>query len=230
MRSLFWTRVQSSLDALLGRRPPPSLGFAFDVGTTLPQSSSSSGYGIREMINDMRIVFGVPKYRTSKPKKVTRKFSYTRLLQPVENLVSCPSCSNIHPSDTICEKCYEKVRLLTNDIKRKMMDYNPYVGEKQDKEIYVKFGNETLPEDGVVDGKRVVELEQDRPSWIPLYQLARRRYVCMDMGLMAGRVTCRLLSWSPVPGRRQEEAPARVSVKKNSRAKILESFIQIKIF
>uniref|UniRef100_A0A1I7TBC0 Large ribosomal subunit protein bL32m n=1 Tax=Caenorhabditis tropicalis TaxID=1561998 RepID=A0A1I7TBC0_9PELO len=117
------------------------------------------------MIEDFSIVFGVPKYRTSKPKKVTRKFSFTRLLQPIDNLVTCPTCSNIHPSDTICDSCYAKIHELTSEIKRKMMEYNPYVGEKQDKEVYVKFkGEQETPAD-VVKGKRVLEMEKERPTW-----------------------------------------------------------------
>lgn len=137
------------------RSPPPSFGFACDVGAH-PSSTAQNlpmTYGsVREMIDDFSIVFGVPKYRTSKrtficyvkklifkiyflAKKVTRKFSFTRLLQPIDNLVTCPACSNIHPSDTICDACYAKVHQLTSEIKKKMMQYNPYVGEKQDKEV-----------------------------------------------------------------------------------------------
>lgn len=150
------------------RSPPPSFGFACDVGAH-PSSTAQNlpmTYGsVREMIDDFSIVFGVPKYRTSKPKKVTRKFSFTRLLQPIDNLVTCPACSNIHPSDTICDACYAKVHQLTSEIKKKMMQYNPYVGEKQDKEVYVKFRGEPDAPAAVVKGKRVLEIEKERPTW-----------------------------------------------------------------
>uniref|UniRef100_A0A8R1HUA0 Large ribosomal subunit protein bL32m n=1 Tax=Caenorhabditis japonica TaxID=281687 RepID=A0A8R1HUA0_CAEJA len=152
---------------LLGGRPP-SPGFAFDV-SALPSSGAQrapSTYGsVREMIDDLSIVFGVPKYRTGKPKKVTRKFAHTRLLEPIENLVTCPTCSTIHPSDTICNECYKKVHELTSEIKRKMMEYNPYVGEKQDKEVFVKFKGDAHVSPDVVRGKRVLEMEKERPTW-----------------------------------------------------------------
>ncbi|VDP23855.1 unnamed protein product [Heligmosomoides polygyrus] len=101
-------------------------------------------------------------------KKQTRKFSFTRLLTPTENLVTCASCGSLHQTDTICGKCYEKagVRELTNEIKRKMMAYNPYKGERQDKQVVVRFSNDAdVVEDGVVNGKRIIELERERPTW-----------------------------------------------------------------
>ncbi|CAB3402026.1 unnamed protein product [Caenorhabditis bovis] len=166
-----WFRLKRSIDAfmqVIGHKPPPpSFALAFDAGIpSSTMSTSSMIYGsVQEMIKDISIVFGVPKYRTSKPKKVTRKFAVNRLLKPVDNLVSCPACANIHPSDTICDKCYEKVRLLTNEIKKKMMEYNPYVGERQDKPVHVRFRGDPEEKPQVVNGKRVIELEKERPSW-----------------------------------------------------------------
>ncbi|EFP02356.1 hypothetical protein GCK72_010149 [Caenorhabditis remanei] len=172
-RARFFLNLRQSIDPLLRvlsnkSAPPPSLGLAFDISGMPPATLKSSAltYGsVGEMIKDFSIVFGVPKYRTSKPKKVTRKFSFTRLLQPIDNLVTCPACSNIHPSDTICDACYSKVHKLTSEIKKKMMEYNPYVGEKQDREVYVKFKGESEAPAAVVKGKRVIELEKDRPTW-----------------------------------------------------------------
>ncbi|KJH52502.1 hypothetical protein DICVIV_01348 [Dictyocaulus viviparus] len=97
-------------------------------------------------------------------RKQTRKFSYTRLLEPTNDLVACASCGSFHQVDTICGNCYEKVRQLTNEIKRKMMAYNPYKGEQQDKEVVVRFSNDNIVEDGVFKGKRVIEIEKERPT------------------------------------------------------------------
>lgn len=79
-----------------------------------------------------------------------------------------------------------QVRELTNEIKRKMMAYNPYKGERQDKQVcalvvmqflagergvrsfqvVVRFSNDDdVVEDGVVNGKRIIELEKERPTW-----------------------------------------------------------------
>ncbi|VDM53779.1 unnamed protein product [Angiostrongylus costaricensis] len=98
-------------------------------------------------------------------KKQTRKFSYTRLLSPTKDLVACTSCGSLHQMSTICGQCYAKIRELTNEIKRKMMFYNPYKGEAQDKEVIVRFSNDNVVDDGVVNGKRIIEIEKERPTW-----------------------------------------------------------------
>lgn len=59
-------------------------------------------------------------------------------------------------------KCYEKVRKMTNEIKAKMMNYNPYKGERQDKEVHLRFADDT---DEMVDGRRIIEMEVPRPTW-----------------------------------------------------------------
>lgn len=78
-----------------------------------------------------RLLFGVPKWKTPKPKKQTRKFSYTRVMKPTQNLVQCYNCSSVHHISTICLTCYEAIRIQTNEIKREMMNYNPYIGQRQ---------------------------------------------------------------------------------------------------
>ena len=58
--------------------------------------------------------------------------------------------------------CYEKIRDVTNAIKKEMMKYNPYLGERQDKQVVVKFeGEEIKPS----RNRRVVEVPRERPSW-----------------------------------------------------------------
>ncbi|KHJ84541.1 ribosomal protein L32 [Oesophagostomum dentatum] len=161
-----WQRVQHALDAAmgLGSRFPPIVPAVAMAGCEPSAKAPGSSYGIQELINDMRTLLGVPKHRTSKPRKVTRKFSFTRLLKPTTDLVTCPSCGSIHHSDTICGTCYEKIHQLTNEIKRKMMSYNPYKGERQDKQVFVKFANDNI-DDGVLNGKRIIEMEKERPTW-----------------------------------------------------------------
>lgn len=80
-----------------------------------------------------RLLFGVPKFRTSKrrfftlivtlflAKKMTRKFSYTKLYSLNENLVSCAKCGSPHDVRTICGTCYQGISNATNRIKESMM-------------------------------------------------------------------------------------------------------------
>uniref|UniRef100_A0AC34QJV5 Phospholipid-transporting ATPase n=1 Tax=Panagrolaimus sp. JU765 TaxID=591449 RepID=A0AC34QJV5_9BILA len=139
-------------------KPPPP---ALELAICSPHVSPASTYA-QSILNDFRIVFGVPKYRTPKPRIAKRRFGYTRLLHPEENLVTCKGCGFSHHVTTICGVCYEKVRDVTNAIKREMMKYNPYLNERQDKQIVVKFEGE--PEIQTKPSQRVVEVPRDRPS------------------------------------------------------------------
>uniref|UniRef100_A0AC35TU10 39S ribosomal protein L32, mitochondrial n=1 Tax=Rhabditophanes sp. KR3021 TaxID=114890 RepID=A0AC35TU10_9BILA len=146
--------------------PPLSPAFALSPGRGV-ESGAGSSYDIQQIVNDMRILLGVPKYRTSKPKKQTRKFSYTRLLTPAKNLVSCQNCGNYHTVESICNQCYSRVREVTNMIKTKMMEYNPYLKESQDKPISVKY----LDDPEIVNGKRIIEIPKTRNSWfVPKFE------------------------------------------------------------
>ena len=73
-------------------------------------------------------------------------------MTPFDNLVSCEKCGESHESHTICGSCYEQVRredlwmeidkdlqvrVETNAIKEKMMEYNPYKGEVPPKRVEV---------------------------------------------------------------------------------------------
>ncbi|KAI6181452.1 putative 39S ribosomal protein L32, mitochondrial [Aphelenchoides besseyi] len=67
------------------------------------------------------LLFGVPKFRTSKPKILTRKFAYTRLLKPNPYIVECVECNSAHDVRTVCGVCYNVVREQTNAIKRNVL-------------------------------------------------------------------------------------------------------------
>ncbi|KAI1727451.1 hypothetical protein Ddc_04754 [Ditylenchus destructor] len=77
------------------------------------------------------LLCGVPKYRTPKAKIMTRKFHQPYQYQQVENIVECSTCKTPRLITTICLKCYQDVRIQTNKIKQQMMNYNPYLGERQ---------------------------------------------------------------------------------------------------
>ncbi|CAJ0939736.1 unnamed protein product, partial [Mesorhabditis belari] len=166
-------RLTALIDALLARsgypHPPfvPALALAPTISPFDSPASSSSSRSIGDLVREMSVLWGVPKTRTTKPVKATRKFSYTRIMAPITGIVTCPSCGSKHLEETICGTCYEKVREVTNSIKEKMMAYNPYKGDRQDKEVFLRFSDDVKDgeDEGVVKGKRVIELERPRPSW-----------------------------------------------------------------
>jgi ribosomal protein L32 len=111
-------------------------------------------------------LWGVPKHRTAKPIKQTRKFSYNKLLTPFTNLTTCDACKTPREMHTICAVCYTHIRDITNQIKEKMMAYNPYVGERQNdnKEVHVHYEDDPPLSDEIRTGKRVIEVKFARPE------------------------------------------------------------------
>lgn len=60
-----------------------------------------------------------------------RKYGQPYQYEKVENVVNCANCGTPRVINTICMKCYEDIRIETNSLKRHMMDYNPYLGQRQ---------------------------------------------------------------------------------------------------
>jgi len=147
--------------------PPPAFAVCPVGSDNVPVRAP---FDIQRILQDFGIVFGVPKHRTSKPKKQTRKFSFNKLLPTKSNLITCQQCGGFHEIHTICGKCYEAVREATNDIKRQMMKYDPYVGEMPNKEVEVRYeGDEEEEVDSDKSGsehkKRVITINGERPAW-----------------------------------------------------------------
>uniref|UniRef100_A0A0K0E982 Large ribosomal subunit protein bL32m n=1 Tax=Strongyloides stercoralis TaxID=6248 RepID=A0A0K0E982_STRER len=169
LRKIYEEVIRQGYNTLSSIYPPLTPALALSPSMSFPctssSSSSSNTYDVDNIINDMRMLLGVPKYRTSKPKKQTRKFSFLKLLTPEKNIITCQFCGSYHEADTICKTCYDKVREVTNMIKEKMMKYNPYKGESQDRGIFVKYSDSEEVKPEVVNGKRIIEIEKPRNSW-----------------------------------------------------------------
>ncbi|GMT18329.1 hypothetical protein PFISCL1PPCAC_9626 [Pristionchus fissidentatus] len=176
-------RLNAALDDVIRQSlggagsPPFAPALALAPSSVAPSSAGPSlgSWGVADIMEQMKTLWGVPKYRTSHPKKQTRKFAYTRLLTPFEDITTCETCGEKHEMNTICGNCYEKVRLLTNMIKQKMLAYNPYKGERPPKEVEVRFTDDEIRAEQekveeerkgeIKNGVRVVEMERARPSW-----------------------------------------------------------------
>uniref|UniRef100_A0A7E4UW04 39S ribosomal protein L32, mitochondrial n=1 Tax=Panagrellus redivivus TaxID=6233 RepID=A0A7E4UW04_PANRE len=154
--------LQEIVSLLFRPPPPPALAPALCT-TSIQPSIPGSSYTVQSILNDFRIVLGVPKYRTPKPRIFKRKFGYTRLFHAEEGLTTCKDCGFSHHVSTICGVCYEKIRDVTNAIKKEVMKYNPYVGERQNKEVVVAFEGESPKSNK--KSQRVVEVPRERPSW-----------------------------------------------------------------
>uniref|UniRef100_A0A0N5AIS4 LysM domain-containing protein n=1 Tax=Syphacia muris TaxID=451379 RepID=A0A0N5AIS4_9BILA len=114
--------------------------------------------------------------RTCPTRVRTRKYAHTRIIAPAKNLVCCPNCGTYHESHTICVlqlsgTCYEQVRKITNQMKKKIMDYNPYIGERQQLPKQNEMSNVASEStvkslnNEVWKGKRIVEAKKSQETW-----------------------------------------------------------------
>ncbi|KAL3095889.1 hypothetical protein niasHS_005648 [Heterodera schachtii] len=78
-----------------------------------------------------RILAGVPKYRTSKPRVLFRRFNRPFYQYTMRPLVQCPRCSASHEPWVLCMDCYRVLRDATEPIKRRMVSHNAYIGQRQ---------------------------------------------------------------------------------------------------
>ncbi|GMS88192.1 hypothetical protein PENTCL1PPCAC_10367, partial [Pristionchus entomophagus] len=180
------SRLNATLDDVIrqslgGGMGAPPLAPALASVAAVPEGAGAGpsplgSWRVTEMVEQMRTLWGVPKYRTSHPKKQTRKFAYTRLLTPFEDITTCEQCGAKHEVHTICGKCYDEVRVLTNMIKKKLLAYNPYKGERPEaRPIEIRFTKDEIKAEQerveeerkgeIKDGVRVIEMERERPTW-----------------------------------------------------------------
>lgn len=81
----------------------------------------------------------------------------------MENLTACKECGSPHEINTVCGDCYGYIFKVTEKIKQKMMEYNPYVGQRQDKEVHVRYNDDPEVDEHTARTKKVVQVDEPRP-------------------------------------------------------------------
>ncbi|KAK3861478.1 hypothetical protein Pcinc_032567 [Petrolisthes cinctipes] len=159
-------RAQEAVDTLLqwmvmqGTPPPAIAGVISIHGHAVKNSTEDTD-------KDDGILWAVPKSRRSREKRLTRKFGsetgrnkmLTRLL-----LLTCNHCGNVHQPGRLCPVCYSKTKEVTEAMQAAMNSthgLNPV-----EHEVFPVFKGEIIDsKDGFFQGKRVVEVEKERPHW-----------------------------------------------------------------
>ncbi|XP_013786713.1 39S ribosomal protein L32, mitochondrial-like [Limulus polyphemus] len=124
--------------------------------------NSSSNASVFEDIFGNGFLWAVPRSRRSIEKRLTRKMGQNKMLVPKKNILICNECGHFHEAHTICGNCYEKVKqetqLLQEEIQKELSL------EPVEKEVVIVYQKE--PKDYLkVQGKRIVEIPRERPSW-----------------------------------------------------------------
>ncbi|XP_026482066.1 39S ribosomal protein L32, mitochondrial-like [Ctenocephalides felis] len=160
--NLLWT--------ILGQRFPQD---SYNLAILSPASSLSNSpssptkFNLKDLIGD-GLLWAVPKSRRTIEKRLNRKFGNPDYIWkpyiPKTNILVCKSCGHYHEAGILCKHCYDKVKIETQEMQDKIVNdlgLNP-----DDKEVVVLYDGEKVDKpDEVWQGKRIVEMKKQRPSW-----------------------------------------------------------------
>ncbi|XP_019865689.1 39S ribosomal protein L32, mitochondrial [Aethina tumida] len=124
-------------------------------------------FSLKDIIGD-GLLWAVPKHRRSLEKRLKRKFGHPdyhlKILLPRTNIRTCNKCGDDHEIGVLCPTCYKKII----DETREMQDaiQNELKLEPVEKEVVVLYSGEKEEKpDEFWEGKRIVEIPKERPSW-----------------------------------------------------------------
>lgn len=82
-----------------------------------------------------------------------------------KNIVTCLNCGHPHERETICGKCYSKVKRETAKLK-KSMGFDTFQYDQPRQEVaFLYQGEEHLKDQPMYKGRYLVEVKRERPNW-----------------------------------------------------------------
>ncbi|XP_053603778.1 large ribosomal subunit protein bL32m [Plodia interpunctella] len=127
-----------------------------------------SKLSLKDIIGD-GMLLAVPKFRRTVEKRLKRKFGSPdyvwKMLVPQTNIRVCRDCGHHHENGRLCENCYSKIKVETEEIKQKIQEKlgsGPI--EKDVIVLYEGDNTEEQPQE-FWNGKRIIEMQKERPQW-----------------------------------------------------------------
>jgi len=140
--------------------------FALNIPNAMTTNESSKS--IIEDIMREGFVWAVPKRRRTVERRLVRRFGVPefpqscKIIRPKDNITVCDNCGDYHEIHTLCGNCYEKVKeetkLILEEIRKQFKSFEPI-----EQEVALFYKNE--PKDDNLEGKRIVEMDRERPEW-----------------------------------------------------------------
>jgi large subunit ribosomal protein L32 len=140
--------------------------FALNIPNAMTANESSKS--IIEDIMSEGFVWAVPKRRRTVERRLVRRFGVPKypqscqIIRPKDDITVCDNCGHYHEIHTLCGNCYEKVKqetkLILEDIRKQFKSFEPI-----EQEVAIFYKNE--PKDDNLEGKRIVEMDRQRPEW-----------------------------------------------------------------
>lgn len=158
-----------------GRQFPPDLFskhcnelcFTGPSNADLMNRNTSSTFSLEKLMQES-FLFAVPKGRRSIEKRLNRKFGYPKYfwkpLVAKTNLLTCNGCGHSYEVGCLCMHCYDKIQKETQymqDAVQAELGLDPV-----DKEVVILYKGEKQNQvEEYWEGKRIVELDKERPAW-----------------------------------------------------------------
>lgn len=160
--------LENYIGILLGRRFPPDAYCVASVDTLPVKTTNVSKIFSLESLMKDAVLWAVPKSRRTLEKRMKRKFGFPgqvwKMIGPKKNLMMCNKCGTHHEAGYLCPACYNKVQQET----KQMQDaIQAELGlDPVEKEVVVLYeGEKEGYTEEFWEGKRIVEMKKERPSW-----------------------------------------------------------------
>ncbi|XP_005112517.3 39S ribosomal protein L32, mitochondrial [Aplysia californica] len=148
-----------------GKYPPPALAVAASptaLSGTESQQTPNGETDLKSIFDGFMLA--VPRARRTIETRLRRKMAFTGYFEHAwkkRNIVPCLECGNFKEKGHLCLFCYEKVRAETKEMQAKMGDDLKFK-VPQSEVVFVYEGDAANTE-----GKHVVSMNKQRPSWFP---------------------------------------------------------------
>ncbi|KAJ8909994.1 hypothetical protein NQ315_008925 [Exocentrus adspersus] len=148
-----------------GKYPPDAFCLVGSEADRLPQSPSK--FSVKDILGD-GFLWAVPKSRRSIEKRLKRKFGHPdyilKIMKPKTNLRTCKVCGDDHEAGVLCPTCYNRVIDETKAMQDAIQAELKL--EPVEKEVIVLYdGEKGEKPDETFEGKRIVEMKKQRPTW-----------------------------------------------------------------
>lgn len=152
--------------SLFPKGPHPMMAIAGSPDTTHTEGECLPRNPLQDLVGD-GFLWGVPKSRRSRERRLTRKFgseNFHKKILPLRKLLTCDECGHVHEPGRLCPNCYEKNKQITTAMQEamnSMQGMNPIEHEA----MPVFAGEKVNSKDGFFEGKRIFEVPHERPRW-----------------------------------------------------------------
>lgn len=138
------------------------------AGAAYNPTRISDRWSLGTLLDDNGFLWAVPKSRRTVERRMQRKFGHPDYIwkphRPKTNLITCNTCGHHHEPHVLCACCYARVREETTAMQEEIQKQLGLSPVEEEVIVLYKGEKEEKPQE-FWKGKRIVELERERPLW-----------------------------------------------------------------